>query len=193
MKRICVFCGSSRGKRREYADAADELAELLVKRELELVYGGARVGLMGMIADSVIKRGGVVTGVISHVLEGKELMHLGLTKLYVVESMHARKAKMAQLADAFIALPGGLGTWEETLEILAWGQVGIHEKPCGVLNVNGYFEPLVKLFEQACEEGFVLKQHRGLLLVDDSPGSLLEQLAAYEPPPLGSWMAMHEL
>lgn len=192
MKRICVFCGSRAGNRPEYAGAADRLAELLVQRELELVYGGAKIGLMGALADSVMRRGGIVIGVISQVLKSREVGHSGITELHVVDSMHARKAKMAELSDAFIALPGGLGTWEETLEVLTWGQVGIHDKPCGVLNINGYFAPLLKLLDQAHREGFLREQPHGLLLIDDSPEALLERLARHRPAPLATWGGIAE-
>ncbi len=188
MKRVCVFCGSSSGKRPMFAEAADQLAEALVRRELQVVYGGAKVGLMGVVADAVLRRGGKVIGVIPRMLMKKEVVHEGLTELHVVSSMHERKAKMAELADGFVSLPGGLGTWEETLEMLTWAQLGIHNKPCALLNVGDFFTPLVQLFERGRAEGFVRAEHLELLLVDDAPDSLLARMEAYEPPKQSKWL-----
>ena len=188
MKRVCVFCGSSSGKRPMFAEAADQLAEALVRRELQVVYGGAKVGLMGVVADAVLRRGGKVIGVIPRMLMKKEVVHEDLTELHVVSSMHERKAKMAELADGFVSLPGGLGTWEETLEMLTWAQLGIHNKPCALLNVGDFFTPLVQLFERGRAEGFVRAEHLELLLVDDAPDSLLARMEAYEPPKQSKWL-----
>ena len=188
MKRVCVFCGSSSGKRPMFAEAADQLAEALVRRELQVVYGGAKVGLMGVVADAVLQRGGEVIGVIPRMLMKKEVVHEGLTELHIVSSMHERKAKMAELADGFVSLPGGLGTWEETLEMLTWAQLGIHNKPCALLNVGDFFTPLVQLFERGRAEGFVRAEHLELLLVDDAPDSLLARMEAYEPPKQSKWL-----
>lgn len=188
MKCVCVFCGSSSGKRPMFAEAADQLAEALVRRELQVVYGGAKVGLMGVVADAVLRRGGKVIGVIPRMLMKKEVVHEDLTELHVVSSMHERKAKMAELADGFVSLPGGLGTWEETLEMLTWAQLGIHNKPCALLNVGDFFTPLVQLFERGRAEGFVRAEHLELLLVDDAPDSLLARMEAYEPPKQSKWL-----
>lgn len=182
MNRICVFCGSSEGTRPAYAEAARAVGMELARRGLGLVYGGGSVGLMGVLADTVLAQGGEVVGVIPRGLAGKELAHAGLTELRVVESMHERKATMASLADAFLALPGGLGTLEETLEILTWVQLGIHDKPVGVVNVEGYFDPLLKLLANAVGEGFLARDYLALLQFDDTPGALLDRFAAWRPP-----------
>jgi hypothetical protein len=184
MKRICVFCGSSTGIRALYSECARELAAELVARNLGLVYGGGSVGLMGVLADQVLTRGGEVIGVIPKPLATRELAHTGLTELRVVESMHERKALMASLAEGFAALPGGLGTFEETLEILTWSQLGIHRKPIGVLNVAGYFDALFSMLSHAEQEGFVRKEYMELLLFRATPPALLDALAAWSPPPL---------
>ena len=188
MKRVCVFCGSSPGNRPDFAEAATRLATALVERDLELVYGGAKVGLMGILANAVLDRGGRVHGVIPELLKKKELVHEGLTELFVVGSMHERKAKMAELSDGFVSLPGGLGTWEETFEMLTWTQLGIHNKPCGLLNVGGYFAPIVELFERGLAEGFLREEQMGLLLVDDTAAGLLSQMEVYTPPPRHKWL-----
>ena len=171
-----------------FVEAADQLAEALVRRELQVVYGGAKVGLMGVVADAVLQRGGEVIGVIPRMLMKKEVVHKGLTELHVVSSMHERKAKMAELADGFLSLPGGLGTWEETLEMLTWAQLGIHNKPCALLNVGDFFTPLVQLFERGRAEGFVRAEHLDLLLVDDAPDSLLARMESYDPPKQAKWL-----
>jgi uncharacterized protein (TIGR00730 family) len=152
MKRVCVFCGSSSGSRPEYRTAAEELGTEVVRRKIGLVYGGGNVGLMGVIADAVLKAGGEVMGVIPENLMAKEVGHNGLTKLHVVRSMHERKALMADLSDAFIALPGGFGTLEEFCEIVTWSQLGLHTKPCGILNVQGYYSPLLAMFDHAVKD-----------------------------------------
>jgi uncharacterized protein (TIGR00730 family) len=184
MNRICVFAGSSPGVRPEYAAAARALAAELVRRGLGLVYGGGSVGLMGVLADTVLSAGGEVVGVIPQGLASRELAHEGLTELRVVSSMHERKALMAALVDGFIALPGGLGTLEETLEILTWSQLGIHRKPVGVLNVAGYFEGLRGMLTHAVAEGFVRPEYLALLLFEEQAPSLLDALAAWQPPPI---------
>lgn len=173
MKKICVFCGSSPGKQPEYIEVARKLAVALTKREIGLVYGGASVGIMGEIADAVLSSGGEVIGVIPQALVDKEVSHKGLSELKVVASMHERKAVMAQLSDGFIALPGGLGTLEELFEVLTWAQLGFHEKPCGLLNVNGYYDQLCFFLDHAVEEEFVKTSHRKMLLTGDSPEALL--------------------
>ena len=182
MKRVCVFCGSAEGRRPAYAEAARALAAELCRRKLGLVYGGGSVGLMGVLADALLDAGGEVIGVIPGPLATPELAHTGLTELRVVGSMHERKATMAALADAFIALPGGLGTLEETLEVLTWAQLGIHEKPIGLLNACGYWDRLVDMLTHAVGEGFVRPQHAALLLVGDTPAELLDRFLAWRPP-----------
>jgi uncharacterized protein (TIGR00730 family) len=182
MQRICVFCGSSEGKAPAYADAARELAKELVRRRLGLVYGGGSVGLMGVLADTVLAGGGEVIGVIPGPLATPELAHPGLAELRVVSSMHERKATMAALADGFVALPGGLGTLEETCEILTWAQLGIHQKPVGLLDVRGYWDPLLQMLAHAVREGFVRPQHAQLLLAAESPAELLDRFAGWRPP-----------
>ena len=166
-------------------------AEELARRGLHLVYGGGNVGLMGCLADAMLAAGGVVTGVIPEA-SGKELAHAGLTRLVVVDSMHQRKARMAELADAFIALPGGFGTWEEFCEVLTWAQLGFHDKPCGLLNVEGFYDPLLALFDAAVARRFVRPEHRELLLVEQEPAALLDRLAAYKPPHLDKWLDRDE-
>ena len=183
MRRVCVFAGSSRGTDPAYADAAAALGDALVRRGLGLVYGGAHVGLMGVLADAVLAGGGEVIGVIPRGLARKELAHPGCTELRVVGSMHERKATMADCADAFVALPGGLGTFEELLEVLTWSQLGLHDKPVGVLDVAGYWRPLEALLDRATADGFVRPEHRARLLDATTPDALLARLAAWTPPP----------
>jgi uncharacterized protein (TIGR00730 family) len=184
MQRICVFCGSSTGTRPAYVEAARLLAAELVQRTLGLVYGGGQVGLMGTLADAALAQGGEVIGVIPGPLASRELAHPRLTEMRVVGSMHERKATMASLVDGFIALPGGLGTLEETLEILTWAQLGIHRKPIGILNVEGYYDGLLRFLAHAVREEFVRPEYFALLLFGDTPAELLDKLAAWEPPPL---------
>jgi uncharacterized protein (TIGR00730 family) len=186
--RLCVFAGSSVGGRPEYAAAARALAAELTRRGLGLVYGGGCVGLMGVLADGVLAAHGEVIGVIPRPLAAREIAHRGLTELRVVESMHERKAIMAELADGFIALPGGLGTFEETLEILTWSQLGIHRKPVGVLNVSGYYDGLLKLLASAVREGFAKREYVGLLLFADTPADLLDLFERWTPPDTPAWL-----
>ena len=181
-RRLCVFAGSSVGGRPEYAEAARALGAELVRRGLGLVYGGGCIGLMGVLADGVLAADGEVIGVIPRPLVAREIAHRGLTELRVVESMHERKATMAELADGFIALPGGLGTFEETLEILTWSQLGIHRKPVGVLNVAGYYDGLLKLLASAVREEFIKREYVGLLLFADTPAELLDLFERWSPP-----------
>lgn len=188
MKNICVFCGSSVGVRPEYADAARQLGALLAQRGLGLVYGGGRVGLMGVIADAVLTNGGHVSGIIPEFLFKKEIEHKDVHDLRVVGSMHERKALMADLADGFIALPGGWGTLDEFCEILTWAQLGLHTKPCGLLNVSGYYDSFLQFFDTATTEGFVQAQYRALVLADTDPARLLDRMAAYQPPQTVKWM-----
>jgi uncharacterized protein (TIGR00730 family) len=187
-QRICIFCGSSAGRRDSYAMSARALASVLVSREIGVVYGGGRVGLMGVLADAVLEGGGEVIGVIPQALARKELAHNGLTELRIVGSMHERKALMADLADAFIALPGGYGTFEEFCEVLTWTQLGLHRKPCGILNVDGYYDPLLALFDHATAEEFVRPVHRSLVLADSRPEALVDRLLDYQPPHIDKWI-----
>lgn len=188
LKSVCVYCGSSNGRSPAYADAARALAAVLVDRGMRLVYGGASVGVMGAVADEVLRRGGEAIGVIPEALMCKELAHAGLTELHVTPSMHARKMKMAELADAFIALPGGIGTFEELFEIWTWAQLGFHDKPCGVLNVEGYYDALIRFLDHAADEQFVRAEHRRILCVESDAGALLDRFAEYTPPPLPKWL-----
>ena len=176
--RICVFTGSRHGARSEYAEAAKRLGRELVVRGYGLVYGGGKVGLMTVIADTVLELKGHVTGVIPNSLVGKEVAHLGLTALRVVDSMHERKALMAELSDGFIAMPGGIGTMEELFEVLSWAQLGLHEKPCALLNVAGYYDPLIQFLDRAVEQDFIKAKHRALLIVESDPGRLLDRFAS---------------
>jgi len=188
MRRVCVFCGSYSGVRAEYAAAARAMAAALVRSGLELVYGGGRVGLMGVVADEILHLGGSAVGVIPRALREREVGHDGLTELHVVETMHERKAKMADLADAFIALPGGLGTIEEIFEIWTWAQLGMHQKPCGFLDVAGYYAPLAAFLDHATREGFIRPQLRGTAIFESDPDALLRRFAAYAPPAVEKWI-----
>jgi uncharacterized protein (TIGR00730 family) len=188
VKRVCVFTGSSSGTKPEYSAAAAELGRQLAARGIGLVYGGAHVGLMGAVADAVLAQGGEVIGVIPEALVAKEVAHTGLTELRVVGSMHTRKALMADLADGFLALPGGWGTLDEFFEILTWAQLGIHRKPCGLLNVGGYFDGLLAFMEHSITEGFVRREYQSMVTVSDSPADLLERLATYQPRPVEKWI-----
>ena len=188
IKRVCVFLGSSPGNSPIYARTAQELARLLASRGLELVYGGAQVGTMGILADEMLASGGKALGVIPRALASKEIAHEGLTELHIVSSMHERKQKMADLADAFIALPGGLGTLEELFEVLTWAQLGMHSKPCGLLNVRGFFDSLLAYVAATVERGFVKAEHRDMILVAESPVELLEQLQSYRAPVAEKWI-----
>ena len=190
MKRICVFAGSNLGNQPKYRAVAEQLGRALAAREIELVYGGAHVGLMGLVADAVLAAGGRATGVIPAALVDKEVAHQGLTDLRVVGSMHERKSVMADLADGFIALPGGWGTVEEFFEILTWAQLGLHSKPCGLLNVQGYFDTLLSFVSHSIEEGFVRPEYRTMISVSDAPGYLLDMLVAYKPPKVEKWMGV---
>ena len=182
LTRLCVFCGTNTGSRADYRTAARELGSLLADEGIELVYGGASVGIMGELADAVQEGGGHVTGIIPQQLIQKEAAHRGIQDLIVVASMHQRKSQMADLSDGFIALPGGIGTLEGFFEILTWGQLGIHAKPCGVLNIAGYFDSLTAFLDHAVKEGFLTEPHRQTIMVESSPKALLERLRAYEPP-----------
>jgi uncharacterized protein (TIGR00730 family) len=188
MNRICVFCGSSSGTDPAYAAAAVKLGKALARREIELVYGGGTVGLMGILANAALDAGGRVIGVIPKALQLRELAHPKLSSLYVTGTMHERKGKMAELAQGFIALPGGLGTLEEFAEIVTWAQLGIHARPCGLLDVKGYYRPLVQFLDQAVKEGFVSPLHRGLIMVESDPDALLDRFAAWKPLAIEKWV-----
>ncbi|MGQ0577921.1 MAG: TIGR00730 family Rossman fold protein [Betaproteobacteria bacterium] len=181
MKRVCVFCGSRAGARSEFAKAARELAAMLVERKLGIVYGGGKVGLMGMLADAALERGGEVIGVIPRSLLDKEVGHRGVTQLLVVETMHERKARMNDLSDAFIALPGGFGTLDEFFEVLTWSQLGFHGKPCALLNVAGYYDRMLDMLDHAVTEGLLRPLHRELVIADTDPSRLLQRLGAFTP------------
>jgi uncharacterized protein (TIGR00730 family) len=182
MHRICVFCGSSTGLHPDYRQAAEQTGQLLAERKIELVYGGARVGLMGALADAALRSGGRVIGVIPRHIEAREIAHRGLTELRVVETMHQRKALMADLSDGFIGLPGGLGTLDECFEMATWTQLGIQAKPLGLLNVRGYFDPLDRFLARAVDEGFLRAGHRALISLSDQPAALLSAFEAFRPP-----------
>ena len=188
MKRICVFCGASPGSSPRYLEAARKMGETLARRGLGLVYGGGSVGLMGAVADATLAAGGEVIGVIPRALQLRELAHARLTKLHVVASMHERKAKMADLSDGFVALPGGMGTLEEMAEILTWAQLGLHDRPSGLLDVDGYYAPLIGFFDQAVASGFLRPEHRALLLVESDPDALLDRFATWKPPLVEKWI-----
>jgi len=188
LQRICMFCGSSSGTGEIYVESAREVGRLLCERDIELVYGGGKVGLMGAVADACLAAGGRVTGVIPQLLVDKEAAHCGLTELRVVQTMHERKALMADLADAFLALPGGYGTWDELCEVLTWTQIGIQRKASALLNVNGYYDPLLAMADRAVAEGFLHDVHRELLLTDTDPARLLDRLETYVTPVVDKWM-----
>lgn len=188
MSNICVYCGSSPGRLEAYSDGARALAQALVERDLGLVYGGASVGIMGLLADAVLQRGGRVIGVIPEALERKELAHKGLTELHVTASMHERKMRMAELSDGFIALPGGIGTFEEIFEIWTWAQLGFHAKPCGLLNIAGYYDGLTRFLDHAVAEQFVKPPHRAMLHIEPQAEALLERFAHYQAPSAHKWV-----
>lgn len=190
--RICVFCGSNTGADGVYVDAARALGRLLAREGVGLVYGGGSVGLMGELADAVLAAGGEVTGVIPHALWAREVGHRGLTDLHIVETMHERKAMMSDLADAFIALPGGLGTFEEIFEIWTWAQLGLHSKPLGFLDVNGYFAPLMQFLDRAVRERFVRTEHRAIAIVESDAETLLRRFDSWQSPKVEKWITRDE-
>jgi uncharacterized protein (TIGR00730 family) len=189
IRRLAVFCGSSTGDAPAYAAAARELGTTLARRGIGLVYGGASVGLMGTVADAAIAAGGEVIGVIPEALVRKEVAHGGPVDLRIVGSMHERKALMAELGCGFVALPGGIGTLEELFEVWTWAQLGYHAKPCALLNVDGFYDPLIAFLEGVVAHRFLKDAHRSMLIVADAPDDLLARLAAYEPPVVGKWLA----
>jgi len=193
IKRICVYCGSSPGRNPAFSLAAASLAEAMCERGIGLVYGGAAVGVMGALANAVLEAGGDVIGVIPKSLAIKEVAHDKLTQLHVVSSMHERKAMMAELADGFIALPGGWGTLEEIFEILTWAQLGFHEKPCGLLNIEGYYDGLIGFLDNAIEQQFVREVCRPMLMTATEPVGLLDRFEGYRAPKVRKWMAEDEL
>ena len=182
MKRIAVYCGSSPGKNPAYMEAAISLGRVLADRNITLVYGGGSVGLMGILARAVLEKGGNVIGVIPKAIAEMEVAFTDLQDLRIVDDMHSRKALMADLADAFIALPGGLGTVEELMEILTWSQLGFHQKPAGILNIAGFFDPMLAFLERLSEEEFIAQEHKSMLMVDNSPEGLLQRFGEYTPP-----------
>jgi uncharacterized protein (TIGR00730 family) len=188
LERVCVYAGSNRGADPAYAAAAEALARALVERGIGVVYGGGNVGLMGVLANTALACGGEVVGVIPRSLLEKEIGHTGLPDLRVVESMHERKATMAELSDAFVALPGGIGTLEELIEVFTWTQLGLHPKPCGLLNVSGYYADLVRFLDHSVEERFLRQEHRDLLVVSDEPETLIAGLESFEAPRLAKWL-----
>jgi uncharacterized protein (TIGR00730 family) len=182
MKRLAVFCGSSLGASDEYKSGAIQLGKELARRKITLIYGGSSIGLMGAVADTVLSEGGQAIGVIPRLLEEREISHKGLTELHSVETMHERKAKMMELADGFIVLPGGTGTLEEFFEVFTWGQIGLHQKPCGLLNIHHYYDPLISLFDHMIEQKFLQGKFRSMLIAEAEPSVLLEQFSNYKPP-----------
>jgi uncharacterized protein (TIGR00730 family) len=192
MKRVCVYCGSSTGNKKIYREMAEAMGALLAKRGIGLVYGGGNVGLMGIVADAALAAGGEVIGVIPHSLANREIAHAGVTDLRVVDSMHTRKALMAELSDAFIAMPGGVGTFEEFFEAVTWTQLGVHHKPCGLLNAGAFYSPLAAFIDQAVTEGFIKPIHRAMIVVDDDPERLLNALATIELPDVPKWIRREE-
>jgi uncharacterized protein (TIGR00730 family) len=193
IKRICVYCGSSPGKNPAYTLAAKSLANAMCERGIGLVYGGAAIGVMGAVADAVLAAGGEAIGIIPESLAVKEVAHENLTDLHVVASMHERKAMMADLSDGFVALPGGWGTLEEIFEILTWAQLGFHEKPCALLNIEGYYDNLIRFMENAFEQKFVNELCRPMLIKADEPAALLDQFAIYSAPRVRKWVGEDEL
>jgi uncharacterized protein (TIGR00730 family) len=191
-KRLCVFCGSSAGVRPAYAESAASLGRLLASRGIALVFGGSHLGLMGAVAQAALSAGGEVIGVMPQALVAKEVADLRLADLRVVGSMHERKALMAELSEGFIALPGGFGTFEEFCEVLTWTQLGLHAKPCGLLNVEGYYDPLLKLFDHAVAEGFLKPQHRAMVICETDPAALVDRLLAFEPPRTEKWIGREQ-
>lgn len=192
MQTICVFCGSAPGVKHEYAVGARELGCVLAKQNINLVYGGGRVGLMGMVADAALAAGAKVTGIIPRSLADKEIAHQGLTDLRIVTTMHERKAMMSELSDGFIAMPGGFGTLEELFEVVTWAQLGIHTKPFGLLNVAGYYDGLISFLDHSVEQGFVPQRHREMIIVSDEAEELVELLKAYRPIPEEKWLSTRQ-
>jgi uncharacterized protein (TIGR00730 family) len=192
IRSLCVFCGSNPGRDVRFAEAARELGALLAKEGITLVYGGGHVGLMGIVADAVLAGGGQAIGVIPRSLWDREVGHRGLTELHIVESMHDRKALMASLSDAFVALPGGLGTLEEIFEVWTWAQLGIHRKALGFLDVAGFYDSLLEFLDRSVDAGFVRAHHRAMAIVEADPATMLRRLSEYEPPTVDKWLETAE-
>lgn len=192
LKSVAVYCGSNLGTDPAFAQAASSLGRMLAARGIRLVYGGGKVGLMGTVADAVLGQGGEAYGVITRALEAKEVAHPSLSSLRVVETMHERKDAMADASDAFVMLPGGFGTFDEFFEVLTWTQLGIHVKPCGILDVGGFYEPLHAMIDQAVTAGFVHPAHRNMVVIDEDPGRLLDRLAAWTPVTVSKWLDKSE-
>jgi uncharacterized protein (TIGR00730 family) len=188
MKRICVFCGSNNGLNPSFLETSEKVGKFLAGQKIELVYGGGRVGLMGKIADTVLANGGKVIGAIPESLANKEIAHQGLTELHIVQTMHERKALMAELSDGFIALPGGFGTFEEFFEIVTWAQLGIHQKPCALLNVNGFYDHLIAMIDGTTSENFIREEHRGIVLIENEIERLFDLMKNYRPPAIEKWI-----
>jgi len=189
LNNICVYCGSNPGIRPDYIEGAHALASELVRRNIGLVYGGSSIGIMGALADAMLAKGGRVTGVIPESLMRKEVGHHHLTELHVVSSMHERKTMMATLSDGFIALPGGAGTLEELFESWTWAQLGLHQKPCGLLNIAGYYDQLANFLNHSVDEAFMRAEHRAMLLIEREPAALLDRYADYAPPTVSKWIS----
>ncbi|MBM4208452.1 MAG: TIGR00730 family Rossman fold protein [Gammaproteobacteria bacterium] len=189
---ICIYCGSSSGRREAYAESAYAIAAALTRRDISLVYGGASIGIMGQVADRVLQLGGKVIGVIPKALAHKEVAHENLTELHITQSMHERKLRMTELADGFIALPGGIGTLEELFEIWTWAQLGFHDKPCGLLNVAGYYDSLIQFLDHVQAEQFVRPQHRDILMVESESDALLDRFTHYQPPEIKRWVSRND-
>ena len=192
VRRVCVYAGSNPGNDPAFADAARAFATVVAERGMGIVYGGGKVGLMGVVADAALAAGGEVIGVMPQALIDREIGHRGVTELQVVDSMHERKARMAELADAFVAVPGGIGTLEELIEVYTWSQLGIHDKPCSALNVNGFYDALAGFLDHAVESGFLRPQHRETLIVEEDPVELLARLAAFKAPRVGKWLELEQ-
>jgi len=193
IRSICIYCGSNPGTRPEYIEQARSFARMLARRGIRVVYGGASIGIMGAIADAALAEGGTVIGVIPQSLVDREVAHDGLTQLIVTSSMHERKARMADLSDAFVALPGGIGTLEEIFEIWTWSQLGLHEKPCGLLNIGGYYDALERFLDETVVNGFLGQGHRAMLLTADTGEGVLTAFETYEPPSVVKWVEREDV
>lgn len=193
MQRVCVFCGSSPGVKQEYAVGARELGLVLAKKNIDLVYGGGHVGLMGIVADAAMSAGAKAIGIIPRCLADKEVAHQGLTELKIVQTMHERKALMSELSDGFIAMPGGFGTLEELFEVITWAQLGIHKKPFGLFNVAGYYDKLIEFMDYQVEQGFVPQRHREMIIVSDEAEQLVEMLESFHPVAQEKWASTRQI
>lgn len=193
LKSVCVFCGSSEGNDADILDQANLLGEKLAKQNMTLVYGAAKIGVMGKIAESVLQQKGSVVGIIPEFLKVKEVVHNGLTELIVTQNMHERKLKMQQLSDGFITLPGGFGTLEELFEIITWAQLGLHQKPVGLLNIGGFYDPLLLMLENMVKKGFLKMENYQMLIVDNNISGLLEKMEDFEPAPVPKWLKVNEV